>query len=97
MTQIEIMDEIIKMLLDFLRKQAFAVVILVCGLGGIIWFAKDQKQEFSAQMADVRTELRACGNAREADAVTIRDLSVKLAMLQTRVDLIEPPRRANRR
>lgn len=99
MEQINIMEEVIKMLLEFLRKQAFAVVVLVAGLVGTGYLAREQKQEFSVQLVDLRIDLRKCGEAREAreadvaiareaDITTIRDLSVKLATVTARVDIL---------
>ena len=94
MEQINVMNEVITMLLEFLRKQLFAVVVLVAGLVGTNYLAREQKQEFGAQLAEVRTDLRKCGEARESDAFTIRQLSVDLATVkeQVRLMLLKPRR-----
>ena len=88
MEQVNFMEQFIQMLLDFLRKQAFAVVVLVCCVGGLVWFAKDQKAEFTVQITALQTDLKACAKAREEDQKEIRQLSVELGIVRERVNIL---------
>jgi len=88
------MEQFALMLLEFLRKQAFAVVVLVCCVGGLIWFATFQKADFDRQLAAMDAKFTQCGEAREADGKTIRSLLVDLATVKETVRLMKlTPRR----
>ena len=76
------------MLLGFLRKQAFPVVVLVGCVAGMIFLNREQKKELKEEVAALRVELLECSKSHEADSKTITDLKVEQAMLKERVNIL---------
>lgn len=97
MMQIDIMGELIKVFLDFVRKQAGMVVVLIFICLAMGWLILDQKREIlfqtntvnkelRASIANVSERLHACEDARSRLVVQVEVLKVKAEWLETRVD-----------
>lgn len=73
--KIDVMNELISIGLDFLRKQAGVVIVLLAVNGGLLYLVREQKKELSAQIQQnkqeyqddiksVRARLDTCERAR---------------------------------
>lgn len=89
---IDVMNEIIQIALEFVRKQAGIVIVLIALCGGLIWLALEQKRELMYELntnrAEYRNSLRSvsarldmCEDARSKLVVEVEVLKVKVAML----------------
>lgn len=93
--KIDIMNELLKVALEFIRKQAGMVVILLVACVGLAWLALEQKKELVAQMktasdeskaalAHVSARLDACEEARSRLVVEVEVLKVRVEVLSKR-------------
>jgi hypothetical protein len=89
---IDVMNEIIQIALEFVRKQAGIVIVLIALCGGLIWLALEQKRELMYELNTNRAEYRnslqsvsarldMCEEARSRLVVEVEVLKVKVAML----------------
>ena len=97
-------DQLFIAFIDFVKKQALAVAILICAVGGLIWFAKHQEGQFDVKLgvSDAKHEkaLLFCSEKHEKDAQKITDLLVDVAIMKERVNILSgfgPDRPASKR
>jgi hypothetical protein len=90
--QNDVMNEIIQIALDFLRKSAGIVLVLIAVCSGLIYIALEQKRELMYELNTNRAEYRnslqsvsarldMCEEARSRLVVEVEVLKVKVAML----------------
>lgn len=90
--KIDVMGELIKFGLEFLRKSAGIVVVLAFLCGGLIWIALEQKREMMLEINTNRAEYRqklqtvsarldACEEARGRLVTEVEVLKVKVEVL----------------
>ena len=84
----EFMNEIYKIFLEFLRKQAFSVVLLVCGCAGLWMQRTEQKSDAQqdkisllSEIADLRNDVRHCAESKES-------LLSEVSTLRERVNIL---------
>ena len=104
MQKIDIMGELIKIGLDFIKKQAGIVVVLIFVCLALTWVILEQKRELFFQMntinADLRKEindvserLQACDEARARLVVQVEVLKVRADGLSAQVDELKRKKR----
>lgn len=92
----DVMQEILKVFVEALRKQAFSVLLLLLCCGGLTKALIETRREWREQItastdsynktvASLQEEIRLCVRDREA-------LAVKVAALSERLDLLLPRR-----
>lgn len=102
--KIDIMTEFFKVFLDFLKKQAGIVFVLIMICLAMGWMIIEQKRELVFQMGSVNSELRAriddvskrlhaCDEARARLVVQVEVLKVRADGLAEQVREIEKRRR----
>lgn len=92
MENLDFMNELTKILLEFLRKQAGMVLVLLTVCAGLVWFILEQKQELNMQLmsskVEYRDEIRSVSMRLDACETARARLVVELEVLKTRVELI---------
>lgn len=79
-----LMGELILVLKESLRKQAFSVILLVIACGGL-WIMRDQdKADFRDEILQLKSDLHHCMESRESQSVRIATLEASISILQTR-------------
>lgn len=100
MQKIDVMGEIVKIFLDFLKKQAGIVFVLIMICLAMGWMILEQKRELVFQMGSVNSELRArieevsqrlhaCDEARARLVVQVEVLKVRADGLADQVRELE--------
>ena len=86
--QASFMDNLAAIFLDFLRKQAGIVIVLVAVVVGLLWLITWMKKDNDRQhdvlrkeMHEVRTELRQCHSDKE-------ELRVRLGKAELRIEIL---------
>ena len=79
-----LMGELISVLKESLRKQAFSVVLLICCCGALWIIRKEDRAEMKLEISDLNTRLNHCAAARESQAVEIATLKVSVSLLSAR-------------
>jgi hypothetical protein len=87
------MEKLLEGFLHFLLKQAFSVVLLTVFLLGVLWYFDRQEAKFDRQLAAMAVELKTCAETHEKDSKTITELSVKVGILQERVNILAGQKR----
>lgn len=93
--KIDVMNELLKIGFEFLRKQAGMVIVLLAVCAGLIWFMLEQKRELYAQMLSNKVEYKEamaamsgrldhCETARANLVVEVEVLKVQMAILTSR-------------
>lgn len=90
--KIDVMNELLKVALEFIRKQAGMVVILLVACVGLAWLALEQKKELMEQIktdsaeskatvAHLEARLDACEEARSKMVVEVEVLKIRVEVL----------------
>lgn len=93
--KIDIMNELIRIGLEFVRKKAGIVIVLLVVCGGLVWLALEQKRELVNELmtnrAEYRQELRAvsarldaCEESRARLVVEVLKVQVEVLRLRKR-------------
>ena len=89
--QYDVMNELMKVFVEALRKQAFSVLLLLGCCGALTYALRETRKEcrehtvaYNASMAALSREIKVCTEAREA-------LGVEVAALKVRLDLLQLP------
>lgn len=78
------MVELIAVLKESLRKQAFSVVLLICACGGL-WLLRNQdKAELRIEITELKANLHSCMESKESLLIRIAGLESSISMLQRR-------------
>lgn len=90
--KIDVMNELLKVAIEFIRKQAGLVVVLLVACCGLAWLALEQKRELMEQMKTseanckasldhVSARLDACEEARARVVVEVEVLKIRVEIL----------------
>lgn len=97
MEKFDFMGELLKILLEAVRKQAFSVILLLSACGGLIWFSLDQREGLRAAIVATETKCRedlAAMSARLDLCEEQRNrLTVEVAVLRVEVNALSARRR----
>lgn len=74
--------EIIAVLKESLRKQAFSVILLLSGVSVLWTLWKQDRSELIQDIVDLKADIRACNAARERQSQEILVLQVRIARLE---------------
>ena len=100
MTTSEMLDQLFLTGLEFLKKQALAVVILLLCVVGLIWNTKHQEDVTDKKLgileASQEAKQKKCENQHNTDMATITDLSVRLAIVTAQVNILTDRRLTSR-
>lgn len=92
MEKLDFMNELLKIALDFLRKQAGIVLVLMAVCAGLVWFILEQKRELTTEMisqkSECRDEIRGMYTRLDACEEARARLVVELEVLKMRVEFI---------
>ena len=89
MENINFMNEVLKILLDGLKKQGFSVMLLFTAVVGLLYVLKDQKtelvetmatqtREFKTEIGQLKSDLYECGNENRRLTVRVAELEASL-------------------
>ena len=88
MEQINVMNELIRIALNAIKKQGFSVMLLLAAIYSLVFFIQNQNQEMKtmqssyANLSDgLRGQIDKCNSEREALAVKVTALEVRLETL----------------
>lgn len=82
------MIELVIVLKESLRKQAFSVILLVFACGGLWWMGDSDKKQLQAQIVSLNTDVKALNNDMSACIAQRSAQSVEISMLRERIDLL---------
>lgn len=82
------MIELVIVLKESLRKQAFSVILLVFACGGLWWMGDSDKKQLQSQIVSLNTDVKALNIDMSACIAQRSAQSVEISMLRERIDLL---------
>ena len=79
-----LMVELIAVLKESLRRQAFSVILLLFGLLGMWCIWRDDRAELLQEIANLKLDIKSCATAREMQSEEIAELKVSIARLESK-------------
>ena len=83
--QTTLMGELFAVLKESLRKQAFSVILLICGCAGLWLIWRGDRKDLQAQITALTAEISDCRDARLSLSVEVATLKERLAVLEAPV------------